>query len=398
VNAIPTQAFPIQDQHTNLITGPRVTLALAGDARTGGENPSTIELLKINFKMKKYYFLKHGYTLVLFVLLLSCNRHVNTNNTIAPTTTTVDQPKNKPFVHEFLFISNANSINAPSSITRNVMQDRNKKYWFATWEGIICYDGKQFTNVSQKEKLGQFRVFSLLEDKSGNLWFGTINAGLYRYDGQTFKHFTKQDGLPNNSVLSMLEDRDGSIWFGTEEGVSHYVGKSFINFTTQDGVNGNINSIVQDKSGKLWFGTRYGVNGDLICYDGKSYIHFKNKKGVPFSNVRTIIEDKSGTIWIGGNDGLISYDGKSFTSISTNFIGYIFEDKIGNLWLSEDEPNGWALNKYDGKSKTKIDNNSMIFGSTQDTSGNIWYGTMDGVRYFDGKTVNQFQSTASKVE
>jgi len=37
------------------------------------------------------------------------------------------------------------------------------------------------------------------------------------------------------------------------------------------------------------------------------------------------------------------------TTISTNFIGYIFEDKAGNIWLSEIETKGMASIKYDGK-------------------------------------------------
>ncbi len=53
-------------------------------------------------------------------------------------------------------------------------------------EGIISYDGKQFTNVTENEGLEKFRVFSLLEDRAGTLWFGTIGGGLYRYERRDF--------------------------------------------------------------------------------------------------------------------------------------------------------------------------------------------------------------------
>jgi ligand-binding sensor domain-containing protein len=362
--------------------------------------PLTSNRLKeINLKnnqrqMKKHYLFKNLYPLLLLIFITSCNGQVKRNlpidNVSEPKKIPARQPEINTVYDPFLKKWDAISTNGPKSITRNVLQDKNGNYWFATWEGIIFYDGTHFTNVTLKEGLRPFHVFSVLEDKTGNLWFGTIRGGLYRYDGRSFTLFTTTDGLANDVILCMLEDQAGNIWFGTEEGVSRYNGKTFTNFTTQDGLSGNVNSIAQDKTGKLWFGTRYGVNGDLSCYDGKSFTHFKNNRGLPFSNVRSIIEDKTGNIWIGGQDGLLRYDGKSFTNISTNFIGYIFEDKTGNLWLSEDETNGWVLNKYDGKSSTKIAASSMIFGITEDITGNIWFGTMNGVGRYDGKSVTNF--------
>lgn len=31
----------------------------------------------------------------------------------------------------------------------------------------------------------------MLEDKSGKIWIGTRNIGLYRFDGKTFSGFSK---------------------------------------------------------------------------------------------------------------------------------------------------------------------------------------------------------------
>ena len=345
--------------------------------------------------MSKDHFIKQLYLLLLLIFVTSCNGQVNTGSSKNSTSKSdinhvIPNENNRP-VHEPLFMKNDKATTyGPKSITRNILQDKNGKFWFATWEGIISYDGKYFTNVTLKESLKQLRVFSILEDKAGNIWFGTISGGLYRYDGKSFTLFTTTDGLANNSVLCMLEDNAGYIWFGTEAGVSRYDGKTFTNFSKQHSLNGNINSIVQDKTGKLWFGTRYGIVGDLIVYDGKSFTQFKNNNGLPFSNIRSIIKDKTENIWIGGQDGLMHYDGKSLKNISTNFIGYIYEDRTGNIWLSEEEPTGWALNRYNGKSSTKLATKSMVFGIEQDDSGNIWFGTMDGVSQYNGKSIINF--------
>jgi len=64
----------------------------------------------------------------------------------------------------------------------------------------------------------------MLEDKSGNLWFGTYAevGGVSHYNGSTWRTFTTADGLADNVVASMLEDKSGNLWFGTTRGMSPY--------------------------------------------------------------------------------------------------------------------------------------------------------------------------------
>ena len=61
-----------------------------------------------------------------------------------------------------------------------------------------------------------------LLDKAGNLWFGTTAEGLYKYDGKSFIQFTSTNGLNSNSIGSILEDKNGKIWIGTDAGISVY--------------------------------------------------------------------------------------------------------------------------------------------------------------------------------
>ncbi|MBK6381116.1 MAG: hypothetical protein IPF72_16110 [Chitinophagaceae bacterium] len=37
-------------------------------------------------------------------------------------------------------------------------------------------------------------IFSVAEDKTGNLWFGTW-GGVSKYDGQAFTNYTEKEGL-----------------------------------------------------------------------------------------------------------------------------------------------------------------------------------------------------------
>lgn len=96
------------------------------------------------------------------------------------------------------------TYNGPNSITRNVIQDRKGNIWIASWEGIFRYDGKSFTNITSK--VSSARFFSALEDRNGNLWFGTIGSGVYYYDGKSFQNLTTKNGLVNNEITCIYED------------------------------------------------------------------------------------------------------------------------------------------------------------------------------------------------
>src|SRR5688500_14800353 len=69
-------------------------------------------------------------------------------------------------------------------------------------------------DLSRQSRMGK----PLIQDKAGNLWFSTAREGVYRYDGKTFTNFTEKDGLSNNAVFTILEDSAGKLWFGTADG------------------------------------------------------------------------------------------------------------------------------------------------------------------------------------
>jgi len=114
-----------------------------------------------------------------------------------------------------------------------------------------------FSSFGKLQGLINEGIFSLLEDKNGNLWIGTYGGGVCKYDGVSFTHFTEKEGLGSNVVVSILEDKSENIWFGTlGGGVCKYDGKTFTHFTEKEGLGSNfVNCIIEDHSGNLWIGT-----------------------------------------------------------------------------------------------------------------------------------------------
>lgn len=75
-----------------------------------------------------------------------------------------------------------------------MLEDKDGKIWIGTEAGVCLYDGKTLTCFTTKDRLINNDVWSIWEDRAGNLWVGTRNTGLCSYDGKTFTHFTANDG------------------------------------------------------------------------------------------------------------------------------------------------------------------------------------------------------------
>ena len=306
-------------------------------------------------------------------------------------------------------LKEADTSKVPMSMVRHVKQARNGDILIASYLGVFRYDGTSFTNLTSKISSPRFSSFwDVLEDRKGNLWFGTRDSGVYYYDGNSFQHFTTREGLANNRIMFIYEDKAGNIWFASGGGTSRYDGKSFQNFTTKEGLSNNdLTTIMEDKTGKLWFGTR----GEPCFYDGKTFTVFKNGDGKAFKNVWSIIEDKKGSIWFGDVDGLWRYDGRTFTKVSQRGASSIIEDKKGNIWTTGSiNPGGpvWALSRYDAKSlydkmptvtEVKSGGPMDFLGILEAKDGSIWWGSGGpgaGVHRYDGKIFTDFKSAAGQ--
>jgi ligand-binding sensor domain-containing protein len=276
-------------------------------------------------------------------------------------------------------------------------------------------------------------IYCGLQDKNGNIWFGTTGEGVYKYDGKLFTQFTMKDGLSSNCIWSLLEDKNGTIWFGTSNGICCTVGNRIISipisifirpiitdnsYYTEWSTKLSVWSMLQDKSGKIWFGT-----GDAVyCYDEGIFTRFLandnviNKDSLKLKLVSDILEDKKGNIWFAsgmppGYEGFCRYDGKmieSFKPKNEGWIRNVVESKNGNLLLATRRFGVWS---YDGKSFTDYSQpNDLINGSLnailEDRAGNLWvasdYGkemgdTLGGLWYSTISTTNPTEKTFTKI-
>lgn len=132
-----------------------------------------------------------------------------------------------------------------------------------------------------------------------------------------------------------------------------------------------------------------------------------NLKGMVTEFVRTFYQDGKSRYWFGTNgDGIISYDGRvlekvTISGIRPNFrVLEIVEDTSGNILFGTSE----GLIKYDGISfktfsfKEGLTGTSAeIWSLTVDKKGLVWVGALGGVSQFNGEKFIPFSLPTSGV-
>ena len=249
-------------------------------------------------------------------------------------------------------------------VSCSIVEDQEGNIWIGSHDGATRFDGKTFTAFKTPEGLhGPGCV--LLVDRKGTLWAGT-NDGAFRFDGIRFQPFhipTPAIKEPSHKwvagkVWAIIEDGQGNIWFGRDGyGATKYdpsatlsaSGKTFTHFTKEDGLcSNNVASIAEDAAGNLWFGSITSdfppiKEGGLSRYDGKSFTRFEDVKGLTANDIYTVCALRSGEVWVGAvRVGAYRYDGNAFTlfdrterpELTQNFgVQSVLKDSKGTLWF-----------------------------------------------------------------
>ena len=166
----------------------------------------------------------------------------------------------------------------------DICRGEDDRTWFANYAGVFGYDGKSFTIL--KDSDWPYHVRSIYEDLKGNLWIGNNGIGVLLFDGKTTINFSEKHGVSNPEYLETLqvsekpgtlarvfsigEDKYGNIWFGTiDAGAWKYDGKILINYSLSEGLTSMaVTEIYRDKMGSLWFGMG---DGSACQFNGNSF-------------------------------------------------------------------------------------------------------------------------------
>jgi ligand-binding sensor domain-containing protein/signal transduction histidine kinase len=232
----------------------------------------------------------------------------------------------------------------PTDNLNTVIEDRHGSLWFGTiGHGVIQWNGTRFNPLSQSWNGPEKIVHTLIEDKTGRIWAGT-QRGVYRFAAGQWTGLSQREGLPSNFVTTLADDREGSLWVGTDGGGLAHVRESGVRvFTSRDGLAGDlVRSIAEAPGGGVWIASWFSESMTLYR-DGRFQ---QIGRGDPLlkSGVRALLVDRHGVLWLAvGSNRLVRRSGERFIEEPLGDEGppppifALAEDREGRLWLGRSD-------------------------------------------------------------
>ena len=278
----------------------------------------------------------------------------------------------------------------PDNSLQKVIIDRNDAVWIGTNKNGVAYYSQSSTKFSTIY-LGD--VCTITQDKLGNYWCGTNDAGIICYNpntGEQTRYGKAQTGLTSDIVISSVTMSDGSMYFGTFNGgmTCYRNGQWKAYQMSQNGLaQQNIWALAEDKHHRLLIGTLGGgfqimdtrketfktfkienskipsnyinslapmANGDVLIghsqnvtvmnvdtYKMTNYLTAKGGRSFPSPGINHAICDSRGLFWMATPAGVTMYDPKTGQMEILNdqngtqgAVGCaVVEDKAHTIWL-----------------------------------------------------------------
>ncbi len=331
-----------------------------------------------------------------------------------------------------------NSGSISKNIIKSIYMDRTGIIWIGTnGGGLNKYDpvGKQFRHLrktSDPNSLSYDKIRAMYEDSNGTLWIGTEGGGLNmltakndngKYSG--FEHFQEisrafaiyEVEQGNKKILLIGAESTPGLFQLDITNPSTDIKKSL---TTFEDIKHSVFSILKDSRENIWIGTygggvhRWIPNDTIGKYNKDVFMHLpEDVNSISSDIIRNIYEDKNGNMWFATGDGLCRlsqnesiktwpkftiYKNRTedINSISHNYILSLFESEKGDFWVGtfggginqfipgENEASGSFVSYSD---KDGLPNN-VIKGILEESNGNLWLSTNQGLSRFDVEKKN----------
>ncbi len=280
---------------------------------------------------------------------------------------------------------------------------------------LIFFDRKTHIFHNTNIKLVESEMTSLSEDKSGNLFMGTLEDGTIKLSYNQNSNEYKRAALEEISICSsdrnyVIIDENEQIWIGTstrglykynkdKNKLINYVNDELNNRSISDNT---IQSLYIDRTGILWIGT---FSQGICKYDlySKEFFHIKSIPGKINSLSGNLISGIDGItpeeLWVGvGNNGGVNrmlfhgeneptvihyqYKPDDRNSIASNNTLCLVQRKNGDVWVGSvggyvsriipeapEKGNSAVVKRYPGQGWT--------FTLFEDSEGTLWGGTWD---------------------
>ena len=273
-----------------------------------------------------------------------------------------------------------------------------------------------FSYISINEGLSQSTVFSIDQDKRGNMWFATYD-GVNKYDGYAFTVYQHNEDDPNsiaNDISRIVKtDSQGRVWIGTRDGLSRYDEEKdiFQNFFYEkNGKHLQVNGIEEISPELLLISTPEG----LIMFDIKeSKFRDDSFSTAMHKTIASTLYRQDDQIYIGtSTDGLYTYSitQKTFEKVipilGTKQIQAILQQSPTRIWVATEgaglfliNPKTKEIKNYlHSPSNPKSISSNYIRSLAMDSQNRLWIGTFNDLNIYHEGTDSFASYSSNPVE
>lgn len=160
--------------------------------------------------------------------------------------------------------------------------------------------------------------------------------------------------------------------------------------SARDGLPQNtVAGLRQTSDGYLWFGTEEG----LVRFDGVSFTVFSTRNTPSFRQniVETVQESSDKSLWIATLDGLLRKRGDFFTAyhaedgLASESVHALLEEPDGSMWIGTDAGlTVWRRDRFGPAHRSELPG-QVVLSLARSADGSIWIGTDHGLARMTGK-------------
>lgn len=245
-------------------------------------------------------------------------------------------------------------------------------------------------------------IRAVTKDNKGRIWLGFYTKGLYYYNERnhvfekfkTDKESTHEDW---GRVRSLFTSSDGSIWAGTYKGILRISNNKSTSYETSNANGAAINrcySIIEDQNKQLWMGCWGGV-AKFNLTTGK-FEAFEGQNALSRYHIRNIKKNNQSLIISTEHDGVIVFNQTNHSIKKITTQEGILGNSIYSVFVDNESDNYWiaslggvsVFNKKTGlvKNITESDGlpSHMVYGLV-DNGDKVWISTTKGIASIDKK-------------
>lgn len=276
----------------------------------------------------------------------------------------------------------------PEGAVLSLIEDDQRRLWVGTECCLLQFDGETFTRLDNQPGLGQHSFARvLLKAPPNGMWAG-FAGGLAHFDGAEFQWYSEAQGLSHPYVYSLAYSADALLIGTGGEGISRFLdGRIFRDSAFQQSdMPAMIYRLLRDSSGRVWAATEKG----LWTQTTSSTWQKVAIEGLPAEAISHLAERRPNEIWVGTSVGLAKWNGthfEAFTPLLNRPITALYADRHHVLWAGSD---GSLFRISDGGVESLALNQGNILSLADDSFGNMWAGTSDGLLRLNPSSITTF--------